>query len=210
MATTSEVKKTLDRAYDKLTPEERARVASAGWWKIADAYGRGEDIAEKEREQLRFVDKYVYSLSAYEYMNYLIALSDRDEAELGRRYFVSYLKGLEREDALIELLLVNLDRRWKQEIVLTGPKEDGSPAWIAHRDEIIDEIQILRERKRAIAGEVDAILKSDFWDIRHIERPERPDIDPEGYPTIYEEAVEKIDAKRSGPAVKNTNKSDKQ
>jgi hypothetical protein len=50
-------------------------------------------------------------------------------------------QGLEREDALIELLLVNLDRRWEQEIILASPNEDGSPAWIAHRDAIIDEIK---------------------------------------------------------------------
>jgi hypothetical protein len=53
---------------------------------------------------------------------------------------------------------------------------------------------MLRKRKRAIAADIDAIFKRDFWEIRSIERPPRPDIDPEGYPTIYEQAVEKIEA----------------
>ena len=190
MPTANAVKKTLDKAYDKLTPKERARVASAGWWKIADAYARGEDIIEQEQEQRRFVDNYVYSLSTYEYTNYLIALFECDTVEWGRRHFVTYLKGLEREDALIDLLLVNLDRRWEQEIILAPPKKDGSPAWIAHRDEIIDEIKILRKRKRAIATEIDEIYKSDFWEVRNIERPPRPDIDPEACLTMYEEATQ--------------------
>lgn len=189
MATTSEVKRSLDKAFDKLTPQERARVASAGAWKMADAWTRGEDTAEQEQEQRRFIDKYVYSLSTYEYVKYLIALSECDASEWGSRYYSTYIQGLTREDALIELLLVNLDQRWFTEILLASPKEDGSPVWIAHRDEIIDEIKLLRKRKRTIAGEIDAILKSDFWDTRQMERPARPDVDPEGYPTIYEKAV---------------------
>ncbi len=187
MTTTSEVKKSLEKAYDKLTPQERARVASAAWWKMADAFSRGEDTTEQQQEQRRFVDRYVDTLTNYEFIQYLFELGNRDEMEWGRRYYSTYIKGLEREDALIELLLVNLDRRWEQEIVLARPKVDGSPEWIAHRDEIIAEIQLLRERKRTIAADIDAIFKEDFWEVRNIERPPRPDIDPEEYQTMYEQ-----------------------
>ena len=187
MATTSEVKRSLDKAFDTLTPQERARVASAAWWKMADAFSRGEDTTEQQQEQRRFVDRYVDTLTNYEFIQYLFELGNRDEMEWGRRYYSTYIKGLEREDALIELLLVNLDRRWEQEIVLARPKVDGSPEWIAHRDEIIAEIQLLRERKRTIAADIDAIFKEDFWEVRNIERPPRPDIDPEEYQTMYEQ-----------------------
>jgi len=187
MATTSEVKRSLDKAFDTLTSQERARVASAAWWKMADAFSRGEDTTEQQQEQRRFVDRYVDTLTNYEFIQYLFELGNRDEMEWGRRYYSTYIKGLEREDALIELLLVNLDRRWEQEIVLARPKVDGSPEWIAHRDEIIAEIQLLRERKRTIAADIDAIFKEDFWEVRNIERPPRPDIDPEEYQTMYEQ-----------------------
>lgn len=189
MATISEVKKTLDKEYDKLTPEERARLVSAGYWKMADAWTRGEDTAEQEQEQHRFIDKYVYSLSTHDYIHYLFALSECDVSEWGRRYYSTYIQGLTREDALIELLLMNLDRRWCTEIVLAPRDVDETPEWIAHRDEIIDEIKILRERKRTIAADIDAILSCDFWEVRNMERPARPDVDPEGYPTIYEKAT---------------------
>ena len=194
MATANEVKKSLDKAYDQLTPQERARVVSASWWKMADTYAQGEDITEQQHEYRRFIDKYIDSLTSYEFIHYLIELGNRDEMEWGRRYYSTYFKGLEREDALIELLLVNLDRRWVTEIMLAPPKVDGTPEWIAHRDEIIHEITILRERKRTIAADIDAIFNSDFWEIRNIERPPRPDIDPEGYQTMYEQGF-----KETGP-----------
>ena len=203
MATTSEVKRTLEKTFDKLTPEERARLVSAGYWKMADAWTRGEDTAEQEQEQRRFIDKYVYSLSTHDYIHYLFALSECDVSEWGRRYYSTYIKGLEREDALIELLLVNLDRRWEQEIILTSPKEDGTRVWTAHRDEIIDEIKILRERKRTIAADIDAILECDFWDTRNMERPARPDVDPEGYPTIYEKATQETAEEPGGSMEKH-------
>lgn len=190
MVTASEVKKTLDKAYDTLTPQERARVASTRWWKIADAYARGEDITDQQEEQRRFIDKYVDTLTSYEFIKYLLELGNRDETEWGRRYFSTYIQGLTREDALIELLLVNLDQRWINEIVLAPLKVDGTPVWTAIRDELIKAITTVRKRKRAIAAEIDAIFKSDFWEIRKIERPTRPDIDPEGYPTIYEKAIQ--------------------
>lgn len=203
MATTSEVNRSLDKAFDKLTPEERARLVSAGIWKMADAWTRGEDTAEQEQEQRRFIDKYVYSLSTHDYIHYLFALSECDVSEWGRRYYSTYIQGLTREDALIELLLVNLDRRWVIEIMLASKKEDGTPEWTANRDEIIDEIKILRERKRTIAAEIDAILMCDFWDTRNMERPARPDIDPEGYPTIYEEATQETAEESDGSTEKN-------
>lgn len=203
MATTSEVKRSLDKACDKLTPQERARVVSAGAWKMADAWARGEDITEQEQEQRRFIDKYVYSLSTHEYVKYLIALLECDASEWGSRYYSTYIQGLAREDALIELLLVNLDQWWLKEILLASPKEDGSPAWIAHRDEIINEIKLLRKRKRTIAAEIDAILMCDFWDTRDVERPARPDIDPEGCPTIYEGATRETAEEPDGSTEKN-------
>jgi hypothetical protein len=190
MATASEVKKTLDKAYDTLTPQERARVASTGWWKIADAYARGEDITEAQQEQRRFIDKYVDSLSNYEFIRYLITLGQCDETEWGKRYFSTHIEGLTREDALIELLLVSLDQRWINEIVLAPLKEDGTPEWTATRDDLIKAITIIRKRKRTIAAEIDAIFRSDFWEIRKIERPARPDIDPEACQTMYEEAAD--------------------
>lgn len=203
MTTTSEVKKSLEKAYDKLTPQERARVASAAWWKMADAFSRGEDTTEQQQEQRRFVDRYVDTLTNYEFIQYLFELGNRDEMEWGRRYYSTYIQGLTREDALIELLLVNLDRRWVIEIMLASKKEDGTPEWTANRDEIIDEIKILRERKRTIAAEIDAILMCDFWDTRNMERPARPDIDPEGYPTIYEEATQETAEESDGSTEKN-------
>jgi hypothetical protein len=45
MVTTSEIKKSIDKKYDELTPSERARVVSGNFWKIADACAHGEDIA---------------------------------------------------------------------------------------------------------------------------------------------------------------------
>jgi len=194
MATISEVKKSLDKEYDKLTPQERARVVSASWWKMADTYAQGEDITEQQHEYRRFIDRYVNTLTSYEFIQYLIELGNRDEMEWGRRYYSMYFKGLEREDALIELLLVNLDRRWEQEIILASPQEDGTRVWTAHRDEIIHGIKLLRERKRAIAADIDAIFNRDFWEIRNIERPPRPDINPEGYQTMYEQGF-----KETGP-----------
>lgn len=194
MATANEVKKSLDKAYDQLTPKERARVVSREAWRWADVYSRGEDTTGWEQEHLKFIDKYVYSLSPYDYIEYLVEISKLDIAELGRRYFTTYIQGLSREDALIELLFMNLDRRWVTEIMLAPPKVDGTPEWIAHRDEIIHEITILRERKRAIAADIDAIFNSDFWEVRHIERPPRPDIDPEECQTMYEQGF-----KETGP-----------
>jgi len=194
MATANEVKKSLDKAYDQLTPKERARVVSREAWRWADVYSRGEDTTGWEQEHLKFIDKYIYSLSPYDYIEYLVEISKLDVAEWGRRYFTTYIRGLSREDALIELLLVNLDRRWIREIMLAPPKVDGTPEWIAHRDEIINEIKLLRERKRTIAADIDAIFNDNFWEVRGIERPPRPDIDPEEYLTMYEQGF-----KETGP-----------
>ena len=190
MTTTSEVKKSLDKAYDQLTPKERAQVVSASWWKMADTYAHGGDITEQQQEHRRFIDRYVNTLTSYEFIHYLIELGNRDEMEWGRRYYSTYFNGLEREDALIELLLVNLDRRWVTEIMLAPQKVDGTPEWIAHRDEIIREIKLLRERKRTIAADIDAIFNDNFWEVRNIERPPRPNIDPEVYQTMYEQGFE--------------------
>jgi hypothetical protein len=177
MVTTNEVKRSLDKAYDDLSPEERARVTSAGGWMIADMFARGEDIHKQEQEQRRFIDQYVNTLTNYQYIHFLIALADRDEAEWGKRYFYDVIQGLVRENSLISLLLLNLDRRWSQEIICTRKNGDG---WIESRDRLAEQITILRERKRAIAAEIDAIFKSEFWEVRNIERPSRPDIDPAG------------------------------
>jgi hypothetical protein len=186
--TMSELRKNVDRAYDKLTPKERARMVSAGLWEIADAWARGEEIAEQQEEHRRFIDRYVAPLTNNEFIRYLIALADCDGAEWGRRYHVTLIQGLVREDALITLLLINLDRRWEREIVCAPSKENGSQKWIETRDRIRSQITGLRDRKRAIAAETDAIFESDFWEIGKIERPPRPDIDPEAYQTILEEA----------------------
>ncbi len=199
MTTANDVKKALDKAYDKLTPEERAHVVSASGWKIADTYARREDITAQVQEQHRFIDKYVDNLTNSQFIHFLIALADRYEVEWGRRYCSMYIQGLVREDALIGMLLINLDCRWFNEIELAPKKEYGTPWWTKKRDKIAKQITIVRERKRVIAADIDEILEGDIWEIRQMQRPPQPDIDPEMWPTIYEEAIEKIETRKAKP-----------
>ena len=166
-----------------------------GWWKIADAYARGEDITEAQQEQRRFIDKYVDSLSNHEYIHYLIKLGHCDETEWCRRFFNTHLEDLARQDALISLLLIQLDIRWRYEIILRGKGYSGlndDVKLIENRDHVKKMIKGCRERKRDIAKEIHDIISSGMWDIQGIPRPDPPDIDPEEYQTMLESAIYRV------------------
>lgn len=191
MTTIDEFKRRLEKKYQQLNPEERARVASSGFWKIADTFAEGKDITEQQWEYDRFIRNYVDTLPVYQFSDYLENLSKCDTTEWGKRYFSAYINGLIRENALIEICLIHIDMRWKNEIFCINNKaNDKDPGRTATRERLIKDINFLRERKREIAKEIDEIFNSDFWDIRGIERPARPDINPEQPDTEYEMAPE--------------------
>lgn len=80
----------LEKKYQQLNPEERARVASSGFWKIADTFAEGKDITEQQRKHDRFIRNYVDTLPDDQFSNYLENLSKCDTTEWGKRYFSAY------------------------------------------------------------------------------------------------------------------------
>ena len=172
--TSANLEKRIDKITEELTPAELARIVTSQAWEAADTFGQGKDPEPIMEAARAFIKKYVWPLSTGEYIDYLIEIEKVNGNEWGRRYYKLLFSDLEREAALIDILLITLDK----------------PKLTAKEEKLM---KLLLLRHSMLENTVKEVLESDFWETTGIERPPKPDI--KYYPDL--EDTEKIESLHS-------------
>ena len=162
--------KNVEKMLESLTPVERARYLSGEWWRLAEKVSSGKNVTAKERDLETIESRYIMSMGAVDFIRYYQERYNLDTRECGKRFIYSYLAGLEQQDALISLLMYEMDHTEYNEY-LKPEKIKDSTEWKEEQERLRHMIVVLQERKRVIAKEIKDLLVAEFWEIRNIERP---------------------------------------
>lgn len=192
--TVGTLEKKVETVLENLTPEEKAKYLYDKTWDIANRQANGSNEEAHWNEIKNFFHRHVATLGARDYIAFLTADDNLNTRKWAGMYFSSQLAGLDREDALIALLLFEKERIWINEI-LKPDKVKEDPVWKERLERDREQIKGLRNRKRAIFKEIKEILEADFWEKWEIERPQLELPDSEEFLTTIEE-VETRAAKR--------------
>jgi len=167
--TVKTLKRSVEKMFETLSPEEKAKYLSDEWWRVCDEAAIGNDVAAKIADLRQVEKKYVMSLHPMNFIKYCQENRDLDLNEWARRYFCAVISGFEREKALISLLRISTEREYRYESI--KPEDQRCKTWKDDLNMLDDRIELLNKRENAIKKEMDNILAADFWDTNGIERP---------------------------------------
>jgi len=170
--TVGTLEKKVETVFEDLTPEEKAKYLYDKTWDFANRQAEGFNEEAHWNEIKNFFHRYVATLSAPDYIAYLIAEDKLNTRKWARMHFTSALEAYDREDSLLHLLMLYakpLDLIISQKSAKKGKEPVINPA----REEMIDRI---KERRVAILKDAKVIWKDDFWERENLPRP---DLSPE-------------------------------
>jgi len=165
--TVGTLEKKVETAFESLTPAEKAKYLYDETWRIADRQAKGIDEETHQQEIERFFHRHIATLSAAGQIEFLIAEDKLNTGKWAGMYFTSTLMGYDREDCLLDLLLLYA------EPVKSLIREKRSKKDKLHAESLGMEIMLnrFRERRAAILKDATVIWKDGCWEQWNIPRP---------------------------------------
>jgi hypothetical protein len=170
--TVGTLEKKVETVFENLSPVEKAKYVYDETWRIADRKANSEDEEAHQQEIERFFYQHVATLSAVDYIKFLIADDKLNTRKWAGMHFTSTLMAYDREDCLLDLLIIDMDLL-DHLLSQKGKKKGKGQGTNQNRNELIEQY---RERRAAILKDAKVIWKDDFWER---ERLSRPDLSPE-------------------------------
>jgi len=166
--TVGTLEKKVETVFENLTPAEKAKYVYDETWRIADEHSKGIDEEAHQQEIERFLHRHVATLSAAGQIEYLITEDKLNTGKWAGIHFTSTLKGLDREDCQLDLLILYAELT-KYLIREKCAKKDKLKAEIPGMDELLN---VFRKRQADIIKEAKSIWKDVLWEQWNIPRPE--------------------------------------
>lgn len=166
--TVGTLEKKVETVFENLTPDEKAKYLYDESWRSADRQAKGEDEEAHQQNIERFFHRHVATLSASDYIKFLIAEDKLNTSKWSGMYFTSTLIGYDREDCLLQLVIGYMDLVNTLFAQLSAKKKkvySGSPA----RDEVKANFQ---KRRADILKDAKLIWKDVLWEQWNIPRPD--------------------------------------
>lgn len=166
--TVGTLEKKVETVFENLTPAEKAKYVYDETWRIADEHSKGIDEETHQQEIERFFHRHVATLSAAGYIEFLIAEDKLNTGKWAGIHFTSTLKGYDREDCLLDLLIryAELTKHLIQEkCAKTDKLHKESPGM----DEMINGFRL---RQADIIKDAKGIWKDGFWEQWNTPRPD--------------------------------------
>jgi len=176
--TVGTLEKKVETVLENLTPEELAKLISKEVISISYDQAAGNDEDARLKEIHRIYDRYVLTKDWSDYAKFWRATDEEDIRHWSGAYFTSTLKGLEREYALISLLLLSESRVWLIDYIAWTKNHDPE-----RREILVDKREHIKgylQRRQEIQQVIKEALDAGFWEQWKIPRPV---IDP----TTFEE-----------------------
>ncbi len=169
--TVGTLSKDVEKIVSTLSPEEMAKYISNEINSIATSQAGDADEDARLADVRRIYDEHVITRDMYEYAKFWRAMDTEDIRHWTGAYFRGVLDGLQREDALLTLLIRAESRAWITDYkdLLTTEKRD--PVVVERMGIDREHMKGFLARKREIAETVKEIMKADFWQTWKIERP---------------------------------------
>ncbi|HNX17563.1 MAG TPA: hypothetical protein PKM50_04435 [Methanoregula sp.] len=190
--TVGTLEKKVETVLDNLSPAEKAKYVYDETWRSADRQAKGIDEETHQQEIERFFHRHVATLSAAGQIEFLIAEDRLNTGKWAGMHFTSTMLGYDREDCLLDLLILYAELT-KYLIRVKCAKKDKLHAESPGMDEMITRF---RERRADIIKDAKGIWKDGFWEQWNITRP---DLSPDFIKAIEtdDKPSEKAEPKKS-------------
>ena len=167
--TANAISNEVGKAIQKLTPVEMAKYILANEKSIAEDAGRGKDVTARENEYQAIFDKYIVTLSWPDYAKFWQGMWKEDTRVHAEVFFTAVLDGLHRQNALVQMLLIWMNRELVHDLITY--KEKPSPELSGRIDRHKEYSQGFHTRQAEITAEINEIVTAGFWDVWNIPRP---------------------------------------
>jgi hypothetical protein len=190
MTTTNEIKKSVERQFETLTPQELAKYFMQEMRRIIEREVSGEDVTGDEEQLEANYNKYVFNRDIYDYAAFWRAMHLEEREHWGRYFLKTVCPGVVREQALTGLLILEkMNSSILLHEALKGKKRNKKlDKYIEKSEKTRETLTDLLTRYKELTTEIIPILESDTWDQYGIERPYYGDI--EGLAHTVENMVE--------------------
>lgn len=167
--TVGTLEKKVESVMENLTPEELAKLINKEVISISYTQATGKDQDARLAEIHRIYNKYVLTKDWPGYAKFWRTMDEEDIRYWSRTYFTSMLQGLERESALITLLLLSESRIWLVDYIAWTKNHNPEQKEILEdkRKRIKEFLQRWQEIQQAGKEALDA----GFWEQWQMPRP---------------------------------------
>jgi hypothetical protein len=171
MTTTSEIKKSVEKQMETLTPHEIAQYFFQEWGRMAERAVEGEDTSRDEENLVAIYNRYVVdSGTMADYAKFWRFMYNGEYEHWARFFYEHFYPAIVREQAWIGLLilekvksLIGIKNRKRLK-----PDEGGNQL----REEIIE----LVNRYHEFGSAIERLADTEMWDRLGIKRPDYTDI----------------------------------
>jgi len=170
MTTTRDIKKSVEKQFESLTPQELAKYFHKEWERMARRSVEGEDTSRDEENLVAVYNRYVMdSGTMADYAKFWRSMCNEEYEHSSRFYLEHFYPALVREQAWIGLLI--LEKVKSVFGIKNRKKLESNEGGKQLREEIIE----LVNRYHEFGNAIKSMANTEMWERLGIKRPEYPD-----------------------------------